>query len=301
MFARGSPTMFLLSGRGFLSLLGLLFACLPARCTGFSFHPAKAFKLQNEKSDHLLGTESLDSHWNNQHHHRRAFLASSLLLIAAGPAASPSANAIAPPRDVDVGGGFDLLGKPRLAAKDATYPYSMEGVWTCNRVVTQVEGDSFQAESAWRALGGGNLKNNKVETFSTKFIRSELFGERPGGFVVTDRGYELSSRGQMSAVSWSADRPDALQYDKTRVTVVKRTVEPPSDEGFGFNELYRIDDGLVTRAAQVKRRYRRAYDPEGNRVVEGLEIMKTFRVLDGIAGTEKPTSTTKSQIRLTRS
>ena len=36
------------------------------------------------------------------------------------------------------------------------------------------------------------------------------------------------------------------------------------------------------------------------RVVEGLEIVTTYRVLDGIAGTEYPTSTTKATIRLTR-
>jgi hypothetical protein len=35
-------------------------------------------------------------------------------------------------------------------------------------------------------------------------------------------------------------------------------------------------------------------------VVEGIEIIKTYRVLDGIAGTEYPTSTTRSQFLLTR-
>ena len=35
-------------------------------------------------------------------------------------------------------------------------------------------------------------------------------------------------------------------------------------------------------------------------VVEGLEIVKTFRVLDGVAGVEMPTSTAKSKLRLTR-
>ncbi|KAL3916184.1 MAG: hypothetical protein SGILL_005295 [Bacillariaceae sp.] len=119
--------------------------------------------------------------------------------------------------------------------------------------------------------------------------------------VVADRGFEMTSRSHSSNVSWDVDAPDTLQCDKFRISVVQRTVEPPSDQGFGFNELYRIDDGLVTRAVQVKRRYRRAFDAEGNRVVEGLEIMKTFRVLDGVAGIELPTSTTKSQLRLTRS
>lgn len=35
--------------------------------------------------------------------------------------------------------------------------------------------------------------------------------------------------------------------------------------------------------------------------MEGLEIVKTYRVLDGIAGAEMPTSTTKTQIRLSES
>lgn len=284
--------MLFLSCRAFVLLLGLLCTCI-SPCKSFSFRRAEPFTLfQNKVADSRVAKslETLDTHWD-----RRAFMVFTTLI--AGPV---SAQAITPvSRDVDVGGGFDLLGKPRLAERDVIYPISMEGVWTCNRVVTQVEGDTFQAESAWRAMGGGNLRANKVETFSTKFVPSNLLEESVG--VVTDRGYELSSRAQVSAVSWSADKPDFLEYDKTRVTVVKRTVEPPSDQGFGFNELYRIDDGLVTRAVQVKRRYRRAFDDSGNRVVEGLEIMKTFRVLDGVAGTEMPTSTTKSQLRLTRS
>lgn len=211
----------------------------------------------------------------------------------------PSAALAIPPvaRDVDVGGGFDLLGRPRLSARDVTYPISMEGPWICSRVASLVEGDFFQAESAWRALGGGDLAVNKVESFTTRFIRSDLAGDG----VVNDRGYELSSRTKVPTVTWSVDNPDVLEYDKIRITVVKRGVEPPSDQGFGFDELYRIDDGLVTRAVQVKRRYRRSFDASGNRVVEGLEIMKTFRVLDGVAGTELPTSTTKAQLRLTRS
>lgn len=43
---------------------------------------------------------------------------------------------------------------------------------------------------------------------------------------------------------------------------------------------------------QVKRQ--QAFDGAGNRVVAGLEIMNTFRVLDGVvAATEIPNSTTK--------
>ena len=97
------------------------------------------------------------------------------------------------------------------------------------------------------------------------------------------------------------ENPDVLEFDsKVKLVVVKRSVEPPTDKGFGSDELIRVEDGVTTRAIQVKRRYRRAFDDQGNRVVEGLEIIKTFRVLDGIAGTEFPTSTIKSQIRLVR-
>ena len=53
---------------------------------------------------------------------------------------------------------------------------------------------------------------------------------------------------------------------------------------------------ILDRAVDVWR----ALTDEGGRLVEGLEIVKTYRVLDGIAGIEFPTSTTKSTIRLTR-
>ena len=58
--------------------------------------------------------------------------------------------------------------------------------------------------------------------------------------------------------------------------------------------------GDITYAARLQRRYRRSLTSDGARLVEGLEIMRTYRVLDGIAGVEFPTSTTKSLLRLTR-
>ena len=85
-------------------------------------------------------------------------------------------------------------------------------------------------------------------------------------------------------------------------------VKPGDEVGFGFDELLRVTTsagGLfagaqVVKAARVQRRYRRAYGESGERVVEGLEIVRTYRVLDGIAGVEMPTSTAKSVLRLTR-
>lgn len=65
-----------------------------------------------------------------------------------------------------------------------------------------------------------------------------------------------------------------------------------SDLTYTFGELTRVD----TFACVPSRR-----NFEGDqRVVEGLEVVKTFRVLDGVAGTEYPTSSIRSQLRLTR-
>ena len=110
--------------------------------------------------------------------------------------------------------------------------------------------------------------------------------------------------------------------------VVQRSVEPPSDKGWGSNELVRVTTSAGTGfgsyeidyAARVKRRYRgsdpelseltnhiefepkpgldlyrryrRSYSESGERVIEGLEIVKTYRVLDGIAGTTRTRSLT---------
>ena len=57
----------------------------------------------------------------------------------------------------------------------------------------------------------------------------------------------------------------------------------------------------MVRAARVQRRFRRSFSDDGaTRVVEGIELVKTYRVLDDVAGVEFPTSTTKSSLRLTR-
>jgi len=92
------------------------------------------------------------------------------------------------------------------------------------------------------------------------------------------------------------------------LTVVSRTSEI-SEAGFGFDELIRVDaaaGGLIGGAARVsrlircKRRYRRAFAEDGRRVVEGLEIVKTYRVLDGVAEADLPTSSAKYTLRLER-
>jgi len=229
---------------------------------------------------------------------RRVFIEVSPFLIAS-PAASFAAL---PPasRDIEVGGGYDLLSERRGAAEaDVIYPKSMEGPWNCERVVVRVEGDKFQAGEIYRCLGGKSslLQEGSIEHFETWYISSPAISISG---VVVDRGFEISSRAKTKDVQWNVGKPNLLECDKVKLVVVKRSVEVPSDNGFGFDELLRVEDGTTTRAVQVKRRYRRSFDDQGNRVVEGLEIMKTFRVLDGIAGIEFPTSTVKSQIRLVR-
>lgn len=221
-----------------------------------------------------------------------------------------------------IGSGFDIRTSTTIKGQDVIYPSSMVGLWNCRRVVTSVEGDSGQAELAWRNLGGrGSIKD--IESFDTRFLLpSDEFnidnsysfeGEMLKG-VVLDRGFEIESRNHECKATWTLEMPNVLSYvsddspSGVEIVVVQRKIELPSEKGFGFNELYRITssaggifgDNKVQRAVRVQRRYRRALDDEGNRIVEGLEIMKTFRVLDGIAGTEMPTSTTKSQMKLRR-
>jgi hypothetical protein len=229
---------------------------------------------------------------------RRSYLALSPVFLVLVPSADAVAATAA--RDVDVGGGFDLLSGSPVVERDAIYPFSMAGIWECERTVLAVDGDTFQADSAFRCLGGSTestLKVGKQESYETRYITSSSFG---ASFVVADRGFEMASRNKYSDVDWSVDNPNVLRYGSTKLIVVRRSVEVPNDDGFGFDELIRVDDGIVTRAVQVKRRYRRGFDDSGNRVVDGLEILKTFRVLDGIAGIEFPTSTTKSRIRQMR-
>lgn len=221
-----------------------------------------------------------------------------------------SPSAVSPQRTVDVGGGVDLLSpSPRLSKPDAFFPISMEGLWMCERTVSNVEGDSFQANTVWKALGS-KASLPASESYLTRFIPSPYEGTDVSGYTVLDRGYEYLSRSGLSSVDWKVSEPSHLQTSTTTTTsitnpkiqldVVWRIVEMPNDQGFGSQELIKITDGPFLRAALVKRRFRRSFDAAQNRVVEGLEVVKTFRVLDGVAGTELPTSTVRSQLRFIR-
>lgn len=230
-----------------------------------------------------------------------------------------------PPRIEGIGGGADLLADKALAVADVVYPPSLNGTWTCQRRVISVEGDAAQAEGAWRLLGGfGDDIRSAAEVYTTRYVPQPegssmaitgIDGQRYYG-VVLDRGFELAQRVQGADVSWDRGSPDSLSYSRSsggrasaaQLKVVQRSVELPSEKGWGSNELIRVTTDASTvlgsfeinYAARVQRRWRRATTESGARVVEGLEIVKTYRVLDGVAGVEYPTSTHKSTIRLQR-
>lgn len=229
----------------------------------------------------------------------------------------------------EVGGGFDLTSPPPLKYSDEIFPSSVAGEWHVRRAVTSVEVDRGQAELAWRVLGGGGgfgssadadaFAGKRSETYRTKFVVAtngpgcayEFDGKTLTG-IVCDRGYETSSRlnqrrEEPLVASWEISNPNRVAYGPVVLDVVQRSTAEINEMGFGSNELFRattplggLTPGKVVRAVRVRRKFRRSFDPEGNRVIEGLEIVNTYRVLDGIAGVEMTTSTTKSVLRLTQ-
>lgn len=272
-----------------------------------SFSPLESKKKCYE--DVINELQQLTSTTKQSIHHRdtitrRSWLAAAVTTPVLATAILP-AWAV-PPSIEGIGGGADIRTPLSASVPDVVYPNSIEGVWQYQRIVTLVEGNTEQALVAWKALGGSDdslFTKQKVEPYLTKFLFNQ------NGTTVVDRGFEIGSRSSSKDVQWDAAMPNTLSYNDSKgqsieLAVIQRRTEPPTDQGFGFNELVRITTpatfGEVQRCAQVKRRYRRAFDDQGNRVVEGLEIVKTFRVLDGVAGVEMPTSTTKSQLKLTR-
>lgn len=237
-------------------------------------------------------------------------------LLAAGMNFGPARRAVAAPaaqlaavlsdgRVPGIGGGTDLQAVDRFQATDVLYPPAILGEWQLYRVVSSVEGDAGQAETAWRVLGGhGDFR--KPEEHMIRFVPS-----RHGQVgVVADRGWEYAQR-TGAQVEWSIAQPDKLRARTAAgvvtLAVVQRDIEPFQQEppyGFGTSELLRVTSpagGLMgkgvslERAIKVSRRYRPTADG-----IDVLEIVKTYRVMDGVAGTEMPTSLTKSRLKLQR-
>lgn len=261
-------------------------------------------------------------------HHtpRRQLVAGAAVALAVPPCRRATAVAAPPgfePARVEgIGGGFDMLGEKPIVDVDILYPPSLNGTWVCERKVASIEGDAGQAQGAWKLLGGtGDLQRG--EKYYVRYIDLRRASDAIVGLdgrkyygAVFDRGFAIDSRTGGATVRWDALAPNTLNYERTsgglgaaaELKVVQRTTELPSEKGWGSNELVRVTTTSsafgsnfdITYAVRVQRRWRRATTAEGDRVVEGLEIVKTYRVLDGIAGIEMPTSTLKSTIRLTR-
>ena len=222
-----------------------------------------------------------------------------------------------------IGSGLDLTTSTVPSNTDVIYPASSLGSWTCQRIITSVEGDAGQAEVAWRCLGGpsagGDWKG--VEKYMVELVlppkqsieNTYTFDGKMFDGVVLNRGLELEARSKDRKASWEVTNPTHYSYEQggrlTELDIVQRKIDLPSEQGFGYNEIVRIttaaggifgEGNKVQRAIRVQRRYRRALDGDGNRTIEGLELVKTYRVLDGVAGVEMPTSTTKSMIRFSQ-
>ena len=245
---------------------------------------------------------------------------------------SSSAAYTAPPgfeskRIEGIGNGFDILSYPPLRVPDVLYPPFLNGTWEFQRVVTSVEGDAGQARGAFRLLGGdGDFGVQMPEVYPIRYLDTRtgsitgLDGRKYYG-VVLDRGFELDSRTRGARVDWDVTAPDRVSYERTTgglgsaavLTVVQRSVEQPSESspaGWGSNELLRISTSSVQplvgelkidyAVRRLQRFKRGGVDADGNRLVEGLEIVKTYRVLDGVAGIEFPTSSTRSALQLRR-
>ena len=262
---------------------------------------------------------------------RDIFLSSSAAVIASSFCVHPSNAQTLTTSGIDrvegVGGGLDLLSPKSLSYSEVFYPNSMINTkWKVQRVITSVEGDLGQAALSWQLLGGADERaftSKLTEVYESTYISppttlDDAKYEYEGKILqaaILDRGSELSSRTGVDkdTIEWDV-KSNSISYarnkdDKVNLTIVRRNNELPTDQGFGFDEIYRIESSAggifsgtnVYRAARVRRRYRRGFDENtGKRILDAIEVVTTHRVLDGIAGIELPTSTTKSRLRYTQ-
>ena len=271
---------------------------------------------------------------------RREILSSAVVVVSSVvccPSTTIAQAATSPPlplqtssglvRVEGIGGGLDLLTPQPLSSSDVFYPSSMiDTKWKVQRVVTSVEGDLGQAALSWQLLGGRSelaFTSKLTEVYDASFVAApntmdDANYEYDGKILhaaILDRRYELSSRTGIAtdAIQWDA-KGSSIRYtrnnnDAVNLTVVRRKIEPPSEEGFGSDEIYRIDSSAggifsgtnLYRAARVRKRFRRGFDESsGKRILDAIEVVTTHRVLDGIAGIELPTSTCKSRLRYTQ-
>ena len=232
-----------------------------------------------------------------------------------------------PVRIEELGSGLDLL-SPKPMTSEVYYPSSMiDTKWRVQRVVTSVEGNLEQSALAWKLLGGSDERaftSKLTEVYEADFIAAPetmtdaiyTFEGKTMQAAILDRSLELSSRVGIDKSSIILDtQTNSIEYTRSNnegpvnLTVVSRKIEPPTESGFGSDEIYRILSSAggvfagtnVYRCARVRRRFRRGFDEStGKRILDGLEIVTTHRVMDGVAGIEMPTSTCKTRLRYTQ-
>ena len=247
---------------------------------------------------------------------RREILLSSAAVMASSICIHPSiSQAAAAPlplqttsgieRVEGIGGGLDLLSPKPLSYSEVFYPNSMINTkWKVQRVITSVEGDLGQAALAWQLLGGSSderaFTSKLTEAYESTFISppttlGDAKYEYEGKILqaaILDRGSELSSRTGVAndTIQWDV-KINSISYarnkdDKVNLTIVRRNDELPTDQGFGFDEICRIESSAggifsgtnVYRAARVKRRYRRGFDETTRqRILDAIEVVSIGR------------------------
>jgi hypothetical protein len=267
-----------------------------------------------------------------------------LLLVPNTAAAALAVPTLpSPPRLVNVGQGggtdisIDTQSKILSDPDNIVFPASLQGRWSCVRTCVSVQGDAYQAQSAWKAMlgGGGGGINSRFgpktvpEQYEIQFIPAPF---QPEKYTVLDRSYELQSRSSSVGgglpevvVQWSPQEPNNARVGtSTELAVIQRNAIVPNLEQGGTivvgggQELIRISSvsggDPIVRAVLVKQRFRiaaAASDADTTDAADAgansqqtsitlVELVQTFRVLDGIAGTEFPTSTTMYSLTLVK-
>ena len=312
------------------------------RCTADAFSPQQGRRQRSPPlyAEEIDGSYHLPSRRDILSTAATATIASSSVVFYSPKVAQAATSSPPPPlplqttsgiaRVEEIGGGLDILSPQPLSSSDVFYPSSMTNTnWKVQRVINSVEGDLGQATLAWQLLGGSSderaFTSKLTEVYESSYIEVpqtmkedatyEFEGKKLQAAVL-DRGSELASRTGIAKdlAQWDTTN-NSLTYtrnnnnDAVNLTVVRRKIEPPSEAGFGFDEIYRIESSAggifggtnLDRCAKVRRRYRRGFDEtSGKRIVDAIEIVTTHRVMDGIAGIEMPTSTCKSRLRYTQ-
>jgi hypothetical protein len=239
--------------------------------------------------------------------------------------------------DAGQGGGIDISidtkSKILLDPANIVFPASLQGRWSCERTCLSVEGDGWKA---MMMMGNSNSINAQQffgpkatpERYEIQFIPAPF---QPEKYTVLDRSYELRSRiinnkdssaVPSAKVQWNAQEPNIARIGATtEMAVIQRSVIVPDLEQdifvAGGQELIRIsstsgDTDAIVRAvllvqqrfhpaaAAVKERSQQNNSSSSISRLEGLELVQTFRVLDGVADTEFPTSTAKYRLKLVK-